>query len=132
MIKKLFLLLIKYIPIIQMVGMLLNNTLYYFDINTTISITFDFIMGNSFVNTFLIIVCSYMFNFCKWHRIIIIANFINLLIAMFDAIIGISINNACLLSLYYIIASISIIIITINHINKTNDKYTSKNIKEIA
>lgn len=132
MIKKLFLLLIKYIPIMQMVGMLLNNTLYYFDINTTISITFDFIIGNSFVNTFLIIVCSYMFNFCKWHRTIIIANFINLLIAMFDAIIGIPISNAYLLSLYYIIASISIIIITINHINKANDKRTSKNIKEIA
>ena len=132
MIKKLFLLLIKYIPIIQMMGMILNNTLYYFDINTTISITFDFIIGNSFVNTFLIIVCSYMFNFCKWHRIIIITNFINLLIAMFDAIIGIPINDAYLLSLYYITASISIIIITINHINKTNDKRTFKNIKEIA
>lgn len=132
MVKKLFLLLIKYIPIIQMVGMILNNTLYYFDINTTVSITFDFIIGNSFVNTFLIIVCSYMFNFCKWHRIIIIANFINLLIAMFDAIIGIPINDAYLLSLYYITASISIIIITINHINKTNDKRTSKNIKEIT
>lgn len=51
---------------------------------------------------------------------------------MFDAIIGIPISNAYLLSLYYIIASISIIIITINHINKTNNKRTSKNIKEIA
>lgn len=41
MMKKLFVLLIKYMPTIQLVGMLVNNTLYKYDVN----LEFDYI-GN--------------------------------------------------------------------------------------
>lgn len=37
--KRLFVLTIKYIPIIQLIGMLINNSLYTYDIN----IEFDYI-----------------------------------------------------------------------------------------
>ena len=60
-----------------MTGMLLNNTAYYFGINNELSYTFDFLIGNSIVTTFLIYLCSYIFNFCIWHRLIITANLIN-------------------------------------------------------
>lgn len=76
--KRLFIVLIKYIPIIQMVGMLFNNILYCFSDIYIISYILDFIIGNSITTTFLLYVCSYVFGFCKWHRFIITANIINL------------------------------------------------------
>ncbi len=98
--------------------MLLNNITYYFGITNIVSYTFDFLIGNSIITTFLIYLCSYIFNFCIWHRLIITANFINLAIANIDAIIGIPITNIQLLIIYHIIAAIFIIISTIIHIKK--------------
>lgn len=52
-----------------MIGMLLNNIIYYFNVNNEFSYTLDFVIGNSIITTFLIYVCSYIFNFCIWHRL---------------------------------------------------------------
>lgn len=52
--KRLFIVLIKYIPIIQMVGMLFNNILYCFSDIYIISYLLDFIIGNSITTTFLL------------------------------------------------------------------------------
>lgn len=104
-----------------MAGMLVNNTLYYLEI-PYISIALDFTIGNSYLGTFLIYVCSLIFNFCTWHRIIIIANFINLNIAFIDSLITLPITDIELLSIYYIISSIFIIIAVVNHVKqKTKD-----------
>lgn len=83
MLRKLLILLIKFIPVIQMAGMLINNLLYFNDIYC-LSYILDYLIGNSIITTFLLIVCSYIFNFCTWHRLIIIANFINITIASVD------------------------------------------------
>lgn len=56
-----------------MVGMLFNNILYCFSDIYIISYLLDFIIGNSITTTFLLYVCSYVFGFCKWHRLIITA-----------------------------------------------------------
>lgn len=61
--KRLFIVLIKYIPIIQMVGMLFNNILYCFSDIYIISYLLDFIIGNSITTTFLLYVCSYVLVF---------------------------------------------------------------------
>lgn len=50
--KRLFIVLIKYIPIIQMVGMLFNNILYCFSDIYIISYILDFIIGNSITTTY--------------------------------------------------------------------------------
>lgn len=116
--KKLLILLIKFIPVIQMAGMLVNNTLCVIDYNGKLLTYIDFIFGNSLIATFLIIVCSYVFGFCLWHRLIIIANFVNIIIANLDKVYYIPITDIHLLSVYYIIYSIFIIIATIIHIKR--------------
>lgn len=123
MLRKLLILLIKYIPIIQMVGMLFNNIIYYFDINNTITYTLDFIIGNSIITTILLYVCSYIFKFCKWHRIIITTNLINIFIAQIDIIFYIPISDLILLITYHIISVIAIIVATYNHL-KQNESET--------
>lgn len=116
-------------PAIHMVGMIVNNTLAYFDYDIRINIALDFILGNSIYASIILYVISYTFKFCNWYRIIITANLINLIIAMIDSIYIIPISNLKLLMIYYIISGISIIIITINHIKhdtkkNKNDKRT--------
>ena len=130
--KKLFLILIKFIPVIQLTGMLLNNTLYYFNVIKIASYVTDFIIGNSIITTFLLFVCSYLFNFCKWHRLIITANFINIMIANYDALFGIPITDMQLLCIYYIVAAIFIIVSTYIHIKQINNEHKTKSIKEYS
>lgn len=128
MLRKLLILLIKYIPIIQMVGMLFNNIIYYFNINNTITYTLDFIIGNSIITTILLYICSYIFKFCKWHRIIITANLINIFIAQIDIIFYIPISDLVLLITYYIISVIAIIVATYNHLKQNkSETYFKRN-----
>lgn len=111
--KKSLLLLIKYIPIIQMVGVLLNNTLFYYDILVEFVRLNNYMIGNSVITTILLYVCSYVFKFCNWYRLIVISNFINITIAAVDLIFHIPISNLELLVLYYTIYIIFLIIILV-------------------
>lgn len=98
-----------------MVGMLFNNILYCFSDIYIISYILNFIIGNSITTTFLLYVCSYVFGFCKWHRFIITANIINLLIANLDAYYRIPISDIQLLIVYHFVAALFICISTYIH-----------------
>lgn len=105
-----------------MVGMLFNNILYCFSNIYIISYLLDFIIGNSITTTFLLYVCSYVFGFCKWHRFIITANIINLLIANLDAYYRIPISDIQLLIVYHFVAALFICISTYIHIKNNRDE----------
>lgn len=109
--KDIFVLLIKYMPIIQMVGMLFNNLMYYFEIGNNVCYILDFTIGNSIVATILLYVCSNLFGFCNWHRLIITSNLINLLIAYVDVLFVIPISDLHLISLYFAVYLIFLFII---------------------
>ena len=71
--RKLTLLLIKYIPVIQMTGIFVTKLLnYYFD--SFIIKILDFIFGSTILATTLLISCSKTFKFCVYHRVIIVCN----------------------------------------------------------
>lgn len=112
--KNVFVLIVKFMPIIQMVGMIINNVLFYFDIETFTYQISAFLIGNSFITTILLIVCSYLFGFCKWHRLMILSNFINICIANIDIIFYIPITDFQLLFLYFTVYLIFIFIIIFN------------------
>lgn len=66
---------IKYIPIIQMVGMLLLNMLYdIFNIN--FYKIYDFIFEDSIVTKIILYISSITFEFCNWHKIVIVNNYV--------------------------------------------------------
>ena len=109
--KDVFVLIIKYMPIIQMVGMLSNNIFYYLNIYRSVCYCLDFTLGNSITTSFLLYVCSNLFGFCNWHRLIITSNLVNILIAYIDVIFTIPISNLELLILYFIIYLIFLFII---------------------
>lgn len=108
----------------QMAGMLLNNTLCYFCTDLDTIYLLDYIIGNSIVTTILLFVCSYIFNYCDWHRLIISANFVNISLANIDAIYCINITNLQLLCVYYIVSITTIIMAITIHINKNERSKT--------
>lgn len=61
--KRLFVLSVKYIPTIQLVGMLINNTLCKYNINNIITELCDILIGNSIANIAMLYICSYTFGF---------------------------------------------------------------------
>lgn len=127
--KKLFLLFVKFMPVIQMAGIIVNNTLCMFDINHAINYILDFTVGNSILTTIFMFICSYMFGFCLWYRLILSANLINIIIAMTDSIYRLPLSDIQLLLSYYIVYSVFIIVATINHV-RHNERDKTKNSKE--
>lgn len=107
--RKLLLLLIKYIPIIQMVGILISNTLYYYE-DYTVPYLLDFVVGNSLSFIILQYITSYVFKFCTWHRIIITSNLINLIMVIVDTMVNSPVEDVELLLSYYISYLIFILI----------------------
>lgn len=112
MLKKLFIFLIKYIPVIQMAGILINNVLYSLE-SSKINLFIDFVFGNSITGTLLFYICSYVFRFCIWHRLVITCNLINLLIIILDNVIYFSTTNEQQLLMFLTIDIIFILIIII-------------------
>lgn len=112
--KKLLLLLIKYIPIIQMVGVLVNNTLYCFDVITKTYYLLNYLTGNSLISTVLLYICSYVFKFCSWYRLIVTANFINITIGILEIYFRFPITDIQLLVSYYTVCVLFLLIIIIN------------------
>lgn len=98
----------------QMVGILLSNTLYYFDVYLTAYIS-DIICGNSVLFIILQFMLSKVFLFCKWHRIIIAGNTICVGMAAIDMTLHTPVEDIEMLNIYYLIILITIIAAIINH-----------------
>ena len=105
-----------------MAGFLFNNTMYCYYDTYELSYILDFILGNTIINTILLYIISYIFKFCNWYRLIITANFINLLVASYDANWRIPVEDMILLCIYYIVAAIFILTAAYTHIKYDRNK----------
>lgn len=123
--NKLFLISVKYMPVIQMAGMLLSNSSYYKDIYI-IGYIMDFIVGDCLLFAVLLFLCNKIFTFCIWHKFIVLANLINAFICTINRIYKINISDKDLLVLYYIVAGVFILIATYTHIKRKDKKYEYK------
>lgn len=77
---KMLIITLKYYPIVQSIGILINNTCYVLGIWAKLCYILDFIIGNSLITTILLLIGSYTFKFCGWHRALIIGNFMSILL----------------------------------------------------
>lgn len=118
---KIFLWVAKYLPVIIAINFLINNTLATFDINVFINDIFDYLFGASITSIFLMYVCSYAFQFCTWHRIIITYDLCAILFTYVIKYTYIGLyTDVTLLSFHYVLALPFIIFAYISfHKNKT-------------
>lgn len=96
-----------------MAGILVNNLMYSLE-SSKINLFIDFVFGNSITTTLLFYICSYVFRFCAWHRLVITCNLINLLIIILDNVIHFSTTNEQQLLIFFTIDLIFIFIIIIH------------------
>lgn len=80
-IYKLELICVKYVPIIIALLSLLDNVLMYYDISLDI---LSYIAGTSILTTIPMYISSYVYKFCKYHRMFIHYIVVNKVIAMVD------------------------------------------------
>ena len=71
---KLFLLCAKWILVVTAIGILVTNTIAYYGCNDIVVDIFNFNIGTSVAGVILMYVCSYAFNFCIWHKLVITYN----------------------------------------------------------
>lgn len=101
--------LIKAIPIIISILYFTNTILSYFNINLEI---FSMLGGLSLITILFLYISSFVFNFCKYHRLFIHYITLNWLLDVFDYYIGIPITNKAYLILILSITAIFIYFIT--------------------
>lgn len=120
---KIFLYLIKVIPMIIAVLFILNSVLSYFNVDVII---FSYIGGISVLSLLFFYLTSYVFNFCNYHRMFLHYISITWIINIIDCYIGIPLNNLNYLCLQMIIAGIFLFIILYLYVT-TDKKDASSN-----
>lgn len=109
---KMFLLFVKWIPVVVAAGILLNNTLATFEIAPIIQDILDYLFGNSLAFIILLFACSYIFQFCDWHKLLILYNLTAIIINIITSYITFeNISDEFLLLIHYCIAGIFLLII---------------------
>lgn len=107
-----FLLIAKWIPVAVAAGILINNTLAMLDVKDVILDLFDITVGSSLAFVIMMYACSYVFNFCYWHKIVITYDLFVLLYILLIRYTNIGeCGDGLLLTIHYILAGIFIALI---------------------
>lgn len=122
---KMWLYLLKVIPMVMAFCYLLNSVFSYFDIDLVI---LSYISSCSILMIAYLYIASYLFRFCEYHRIFLHYIVVTASINIYDEYIGIPLNDSELLALYMSIAGISLFIILYLYVksNKQNAKRHSR------
>ena len=105
---KIELYLIKIIPYIIATCCLLNTILSYFNIDLVVFSTFS---GLSVLTAAFLILSSFVFKFCIYHRFPIYYTLASDIISYIDCIIGIPVTNRTIFTIYVALAGITILLI---------------------
>lgn len=115
--------LLKIIPMLIAFMCLLNSVLSYFDIDTCI---LSYLGGTSIITLVFLYVSSYVFKFCKYHRMFLHYIVVTQIINIYDYYYGIPIDNLEYLCLHLIIAGLFLFIILYLYV-KINKGVITKN-----
>ena len=105
---KLQLILIKVIPMVMAFICLLNTVLSYYDIDLEF---LSYIGSCSILMVAYLYVSSYVFRFCKYHRMFLHYIVVNTAINTYDAYIGVTLSDRDLFAMYLSITGIFLFII---------------------
>lgn len=119
---KIQLYLIKVIPMVMTFISLVNTVFSYYDIDLPI---LSYIGGYSILTIVFLYLASYVFKFCEYHRMFIHYIVVNWALNIYDAYIGIPLNDRELLITYLTVTGIFLFIILYLYA-KSHKRTTSK------
>lgn len=125
--RRVFLYLMKYMPIVFAIGILVNDALY--NLGTPNYYIIHYLVGNSVYTSVMMLLSSYVFKFCYWHKAIITFCIAALIISACNTygVIDIDVNNE--IKCHYSLAVLTTILVTylyfkaIKTKRKTNNKF---------
>ena len=109
---KLFLGFLKVLPMIMAGLYLMNTILSYFDVDWTI---FSYLTGVGVIPWLFILVASYLFRFCEYHRMFLWYIMVNNVICWIDGEYGLPISNRGFFVLHVAIAGIFLFLVLYYH-----------------
>lgn len=117
--------LLKFIPYLAALFYLLNTILSYFNIDCSM---FNILAGHSIISILFMLLSSYVFKFCEYHRIPLYYMIITECINLYDWYIGIPIENKEILILHLILAGITMFVILYLYLkSRRNEKCCNNN-----
>lgn len=116
---KIQLYMLKVIPMVMAFCCLLNSIFSYFDIDLEF---LSYISSCSILMLIYLYIASYVFRFCRYHRMFLHYIVINTVLNTFDLYVGIPLNDLELLTLYMSITGITLFIILYLYV-KSNKKH---------
>lgn len=117
--------LLKFIPYLTALFYLLNTILSYFNIDCSM---FSILAGHSIISILFMLLSSYVFKFCEYHRIPLYYMIVTECINLYDWYIGMPIKNKELLVLHLIIAGITMFVILYLYLkSRSNEKCCNNN-----
>lgn len=109
---KLFLGFLKILPILMAGLFLLNTILSYFDIDWTV---ISYIASVGLIPWLFILVSSYLFRFCEYHRMFLWYIMVNNIICWIDEEYGLPVSDRSYFILHIIIAGIFLFLVLYYH-----------------
>lgn len=116
---------LKLIPIVLAVLYFLNVVLAYFGIDCPI---FSYIGGMSLLPFMFILISSFVFKFCIYHRMFLYYILVNNILTIYDYYIGIPITDRSLVVLHTIIAGVFLFVIL--YLKRKHDRNTKQTIDQ--
>lgn len=117
--------LLKVIPMVMAFIYLLNTVLSYYDIDLEI---FSYLAGNSILTIVFLYIASYVFRFCKYHRMFIHYTTFIWALNIYDLYIGVPLDDRNMFALYLSITGIFLFIILYLYV-KSNKKPAAEDSK---
>lgn len=119
---KVFLIILKYIPVVITLAYILNTALYWFNIDLSV---LSNIAGLFLLPWIFIYVATYVFRFCTYHRLLLYYIFLDDCINIYDYYFGIPLSDHSMLAVHTVLIGILVIVLLVNHV-KSNKKSISK------
>lgn len=117
--------LLKFIPYLTALLYLLNTILSYFNIDCSM---FSILAGHSIISILFMLLSSYVFKFCEYHRIPLYYMIVTECINLYDWYLGIPIENKKILILHLILAGITMFVILYLYLkSRSNEKCCNNN-----
>lgn len=118
---KVFLIILKYIPVVITLAYILNTALYWFNIDLSV---LSNIAGLSLL-PWIFIYVAYVFRFCTYHRLLLYYIFLDDCINIYDYYFGIPLSDHSMLAVHTVLIGILVIVLLVNHV-KSNKGATGK------
>ena len=109
---KLFLGFLKVLPMVMAGLYLINTILSYFDIDWTI---FSYLTGVGVIPWLFILVASYIFKFCEYHRMFLWYIMVNNILCWIDGEFGLPISDRSFFVLHVTVAGIFLFLVLYFH-----------------